>query len=236
MYLLTRPEHKLHKSKVAFAQAGVPVCAIAPFATKGLTKERQQLDDHLADHKPDILIVTSTFAADLLVKQPPNFIPQHIIAIGSSTAKTLADLNRRIITPSHTTSEGLLELPHFQQCDGLRVVVVKGKGGRHLISQTLMNRNAHITECDIYHRVTLNPPVLSSVLNWSDIKGVIATSAEMANALIDLYPHSTIKGLPWLTVSQRVAEHIRTLGVNRVFQSTGASDLALLQWVQQHWE
>ncbi len=236
MYLLTRPRPKLKASCEQFAAHGISVTGIATVDIEQAPlcdAARQQLQN-LSDH--DWIIVTSTFAAQALLQSSPHNIVAKIAAIGSSTANVLSQQGISVHTPELPTSEGMLEMLTRNNAKTCRAVIIKGEGGREYLADRLDKFGIITDELAVYRRILLSPPAESNQWRWRDVKGIITTSVEMAMPLFTHYDVDKLTSLPWLTVSQRIANTLITHGVKSVGIAEGASDAALIKWVQENWE
>ncbi|WP_414829272.1 uroporphyrinogen-III synthase [Alteromonas sp. H39] len=238
MYLITRPKPKLESTKAAFHAAGLNATVVA---TSDIAMEQaaiRALTDHLQQgHKADRYIVTSPFAVDALTHVPANLTSQlPFIAVGSSTCAALAQFSHNVVVPDTFTSEGILRLDELSRENCSQVIMIKGEGGRTAIADELSRRGIAVTAYCVYRRVPLTVPAQTNHWEWQHVKGIIATSETMARQLWELAPQSQVSGLPWLTVSDRVAASITRWGATTVSVCTGASDSALIQWVKDFWE
>lgn len=236
MYLLTRPLEKAQTSAAAFAKAGISVNVVALVSTPPTPTALSQFTQ-LSLAPPDIMIVTSTQAAKLIVQHlSPNTIQNPMVAIGETTYGLLKNAGFNTLCPAEHTSESLLALPIVKHVSNKSVAIVKGAGGRTLINDALFERGAIITQYNVYERKALTPAVATGAVDKSLVSGVIATSAELAHLLIKQYPWLADHPVPWLTVSERIAGILKEMGMTNISVSTGASDKALIKWVQDFWE
>jgi len=232
MWLLTRPLPKLSKSCDQFLAAGIDVIGIAFHDIQPL-----DLEDHLLPHKlsmlhtDDIILVTSVYAATPLLSlcHPPQCT---CLAVGRSTALLLQKAGWQVLTPANESSEGLLSLDATQVGYGRSVLLIKGEGGRDILAPTLQKRGFTVELLDLYRRVPLTPPVVSGPFSEIMCKGVICTSGEAAQALLSWVPEAVTR-LPWLTVSQRVANILHEGGIKTVEICEAASDHAIIEWIQR---
>ncbi|OZA22897.1 MAG: uroporphyrinogen-III synthase, partial [Hydrogenophilales bacterium 17-61-9] len=68
-----------------------------------------------------------------------------VFAVGPGTTRALRNLGvAQVITPQGQDSEALLALPQLQHVAGKRVVIVRGVGGRALLSDSLRARGADV--------------------------------------------------------------------------------------------
>ncbi|WP_171045095.1 uroporphyrinogen-III C-methyltransferase [Pseudoalteromonas rubra] len=190
------------------------------------------------------LIFISQDAVYYLAQHQPTFSPDcQFFAVGDKTAAAIeACFDRRAIVPEQHDSEGVLALPALQQVEDKRVVVVKGRGGRTLISQMLKQRGARVSHCVVYERI----PAATGSDIWLDhwqrqgIDGIVITS----NAAIDaIFNTQQSELLNWLSsrrfylVSQRCAEYLReqyAIKDKQIAISAGADNDALLACIMDN--
>ncbi len=236
MYLLTRPVPGIFKSQQAWQQLGLTVSCLGVVDIVSCDSQISRLATFLRSEKPGIVIITSQYAASALVNLPSGSPAPHYLAVGTATARVLARAGINAQCPDIPTSEGLLALPALKDAKNQQIAIIKGEAGRTTLSDTLSNAGAFVREFAVYRRIVMKAPVQTNQWQWPDVKGIIATSEEMAKQLFRHYNSALIAPLPWLTVSPRVAETIRALGVRNVSVAPGASDEQLCQWIKENWE
>ena len=127
-------------------------------------------------------------------------------------------------------SEGLLQLPEWQQMTQQQVVIVRGEGGRELMADTLRARGAKISYLEVYRRQL---PTVSSELQQQACSAdwLTATSANGVTNLLNLLSASCPQVLqkPLLVVSERIKAFAVQQGFKRVHVSLDASDGAIIQ-------
>ncbi|MCW8091112.1 uroporphyrinogen-III synthase [Alteromonas sp. ASW11-130] len=237
MYLLTRPRPKLAASCAQFAARGISVTGIATLDIEPLVIAEASFSKLRNLASDDWLIITSTFAAKILAQSiSPQNIHAKCVAIGDSTANLLKQHGFSISTPNVPTSEGMLDMLRKNNAKNCQAVIMKGEGGREYLAERLTKIGITPTEIAVYRRNLLSPPVESNQWRWTDVKGIITTSVEMALPLFTHYDSDKLISAPWLTVSQRIADTLISQGVKSVGIAEGASDAALIKWVQENWE
>ena len=189
------------------------------------------------------IIVTSAHAVTGWVTElkPPlqEYHHPNWYAIGSATQRTLLDkLGIDAITPepSFENSEGLLALESLTQIQGEQILILKGKGGRTLISETLRKRGAQVDSLDLYERQIQNlPESAREWLNSSNNALIIVTSLEIANQLIGLLQNQERKHqrFEFLTSSERIAGELSQAGYTAAV-CKNASNQSISAWVQAH--
>lgn len=236
-YLLTRPLPKLHVSEKAFASAGLQASIIATSDIGQVTSEAARLGIYLQKAPtPTLFIVTSAYAAECLGKFTPYLSGHTFIAVGKSTARTLREYVSHVASPDNETSEGVLDYLAVQDAKFDEVAIIKGEGGRTTLASALQRAGKTVAVFCVYHRKRLKSPVSTNQWQWSDVKGIIATSGEMAEGLFAQYDKTALTSVPWLTVSERIIPLLREYGVKQVAISKGASDDALIAWIKENWE
>lgn len=143
-------------------------------------------------------------------------------AIGKATALALENYNIHVdFIPSIATSEQLLMLKPFQECSGKNVLLVKGKGGRDVISTQLNARNAQITELAVYQRILpkLNSQQLKRWWREDALDIILITSNEAMQNLFLLFEkisHEWLKQKTWVVISERLMDEAKALGIKHV--------------------
>ncbi len=141
-----------------------------------------------------------------------------VAAIGSKTADHLRSqgLHCDISPESASDSESLLALPEFSKLSGRDVVIVKGRGGRKKLADTLRQRGASIAFLNVYER--RRPEHLSAQLHAAkgQVDCLTVTSVDALNNLVSaskavgVFPW--LSSLPVITIGQRVSRFARELG------------------------
>ena len=156
-----------------------------------------------------------------------------VCAIGSKTASLLqAKLACEIFVPKkYFSSEGLLELPIFNQVEGEHIFVITAPEGRCLLQEKLREKAAILHEIFVYRREmaqkTQTLPLEKKCL-------VICTSELGLCHFFKLYPearHFYENALEWLLSSERlkqIAMNCYQIPPQRIHVAVNASDTALL--------
>jgi uroporphyrinogen-III synthase len=186
----------------------------------------------------DILIFTSPNAVNFshaLLTSP--LIPLKtcsIAAIGKKTATTLNKMNIPIdLLPQHPyNSESLLKHSSLQSIINKIIIIIKGEGGRNLLSEKLRKRGAKVIELAVYKRKCPIPTQhCLNQLKQKKIDMITLTSSESAYNLFtllnkqDWLPHT-----PLLVGSPRIQQALHTQGINNpFFVASNPSDETMLQ-------
>ena len=172
----------------------------------------------------DVIIFTSTnavrFGASLLDQQRD----LTLAALGPATARALNRSGYRVAVQPHSIfdSENLLLHPRLEHPAGLRILVIKGSGGRAYLEQELRHRGADVLTADVYERVPAVPSrtVLAALLDSftaGAVHVVTATSLEIARNLLEIATHALRREFElvhWLVPGERLAAGVRELGLS----------------------
>ena len=223
--LIIRPEGKCENTVKTFRENGIDAVGLPLIRIQPVEHPCAQLQKTLlSDTPPNVAIFTSTYAAQFVTEsmQAHNWPKQMaVIAVGQSTASALSSTNTPITIPEQSTSEGLLELKDLQDVSNKRIAVVKGKGGRTLLTTSLNERNAIVENFDCYERLP-NIAVVEKIRHYEDqVSCVVATSGELIS-LASKHLHPNWYRKPWVVVSERTAEVARNNGINNIVVSPSA--------------
>ena len=158
-FIVTRPAHQAEPLVSLLENNGLTVSAIALLtihpAEPDLPEER--LNQALQDSNRLWLFISPnavSFARQRMSSAQWQQVLQHkLIAVGQSTAAALQHAGASDVTvPQQANSEGLLQLPLLQQVTGQTIILVNGQGGRPLLQQTLLTRQAKLASYTVYRR------------------------------------------------------------------------------------
>ncbi|SFU50204.1 uroporphyrinogen-III synthase [Xenorhabdus koppenhoeferi] len=133
------------------------------------------------------------------------------------------------------TSEDLLQLPSLQQMSNKKVLLLRGNGGREVITSTLRIRGGDVDYCECYSRQPVKYHAANFSRHWQQygIKTIVVTSGEMLQLLYNLVTDRD--GKAWLlgccliVVSERLADIARSLGWQVIKVAKSADNDALMQ-------
>ncbi len=148
-----------------------------------------------------------------------------VIAVGQSSAAVLRQYGIPVsATPEIADSEHLLTLPTLQQVLQKNILLFKGQGGRTLIEETLLQRNAHLVILDVYERVIpkINPQLMKSI--WRDdlVDIILLTSEQSMHNLFRLFEedsHYWLCNKTCLVISKRLAQIASSIGMKHIILS-----------------
>jgi uroporphyrinogen-III synthase len=236
--LVTRPAEQARAlARMIEAEGGVaivsPALAIEPVADAAGVR-----DAIGAVARFDIAVFVSTNAVahgSLLLAGVRGEGPR-IAAIGPSTARALEGAGLRVsIRPrAGYTSEALLDEPDLRSLQGRRVLIVRGRGGRELLAETLAARGAEVVHAEVYERRPAAVDARALTARWKreGIDLVTALSVETLDALLAQLGSAARELLartPLVTASARVIKRAEALGLPDAVHAAGPDDRALIE-------
>lgn len=220
-----------------FATRHVPVMTVSPLQDAESITRIHTCFSRLNDYHG--LIVVSLNAAEqalFWLACFPVHQPLHWFSVGKTTAQflqnSLALKNGASIIYPHERmdSEGLLALPALQadQVKGQHFLLLRGKGGRELIANTLTERGAHVSSCELYHRLfpEQNARLLQEAIQAAD--SIIINSGESLENFLRLAGSSSAFGKTLVVPGERVAQIARQAGFQHIIVAANATDEATL--------
>ena len=228
--LFTRPQGQGEELVSALEDNGwqcirQPLLKIHPFHTEhsqAYISIKQQILN-LCDF--DVVISVSSNASTLAVDWIDQYWPQMPLginwyAVGPSSAAPFKKLGIEVATPLKNHSEGLLTLPDLQDMNLKKVLILRGKGGRELLADTLKSRGASVQYAELYERqaVPFENGELAKLLRQRQIHYALITSGEMAQQLAkEIGQDSALLNIHLIVPSERIAKIAKTLGFNRPY-------------------
>jgi len=159
-----------------------------------------------------------------------------LFAVGAGTAKQLTDRGvTQVIVPQQFSSEGLLNLPQLNSVHNLKILIVKGRGGRPLLHETLIQRGAECDLLDVYARHACDIENELWQKFWRYKKRWVTVASVEALESFDRQRLADQRPLPEkiFTASNRIAERARALGYTAVILAQGAANADFINAVGQ---
>jgi len=212
------------------ATIALPVIVIEPLLCEPLTD------------RFDLVIFVSAHAVRYGLEQAQT---SRIAAIGPATATALAAAERpaNMIAPPPHTSESLLSLPEFAHTAGQRILIVRGAGGRELLSEELLARGAHVRCANVYRRTAAHhaPRDIAALEErWTrgEVNIVTLTSVDILDHLLALLSERgrrLLQQTPFVAISERIERAARAKGlVGECVRAAAADDEAIVNALM-HW-
>ncbi|MBL4608921.1 MAG: uroporphyrinogen-III synthase [Pseudomonadales bacterium] len=237
--IVTRPQAQANVLKKILAGMGAEILAIPGleiFPVENAKLETTCLDLDRFQH----VIFTSANAAHIGMAKLDEYWPQWPVgiewyAVGDATAKVLAEYTIQAHLPDKHSSEGLLALSRLQELAAQKILIVKGVGGRTLLTDTLKARGAELVTAEVYKRVC--PPInigqqtqVEKVLDAGTPLVMVVSSVEtLENLEILLAPSwAGLQQKPLVVVSERIAQHAKEKGFQHVRVSSRPDDASVI--------
>lgn len=153
---------------------------------------------------------------------------QRLAAVGSGTAAALlaGGAGAVLHPPGHGDSTALLQcLPAL---DGQHWVIVRGEGGRELLSEALRERGAHVHDWAVYRREADAQQLHGLLQDLDTLDALLLSSSDVVRTLFAHAGESLLQRLqskPLVVLHPRIAAAARALGARRVAVCDGAQDL-----------
>jgi uroporphyrinogen-III synthase len=145
-----------------------------------------------------------------------------IATVGTSSAASLLrfGLAADLVPATRFTSEGLLELDELQDMSGMRVIIVRGSGGRELLHDTLVERGAEVDYAEVYRRAcpVVEARVMRKLLKPGYLDVITVTSNETLQNLFTMAGpegQALLRNIPLLVGSERQARRAAELGFSQ---------------------
>ena len=159
-----------------------------------------------------------------------------LLALGQATARCLSELGfGQVGHIGSGGSDALLRLPvlNEQQVSGQRIVIVRGRGGRETLRETLLARGAEVSYLEVYRRE--KPTISQADMNkfWHDQKPdvIIITSLTGLDNLVELTPDEQSERLlatGLVVMSERICQQAAQSGFRRIAVATDNTDAGLV--------
>lgn len=165
-----------------------------------------------------------------------------VAAIGRKTAEALQLENINVeLVPPQFDSESLLAMSAMQRVAGKRILIVRGRGGREKLAETLRQRGALVEYAEVYRRIkpAENTPRLQHLLAHQKVDALTVASGDSLVNLIELAGEQKdeLLSLPLMVMSGRVGKLAQQLGfadTGNIHVAPEASDDGLVAALS-HW-
>ncbi len=163
--------------------------------------------------------------------------PANLAAVGPATAAALESSGLAVATPLGAySSEGLLELPQFNQVQGSRILIVTGEDGLAVLAPALRERGAQVGMAEVYRRVALpyDGEHIGQALRAID--AIVITSGQALEHLLRLTPEPMLKVLlqkQLVVPGPRMVEKASELGFRAMIAPEKMSDAGIVQALEQ---
>ncbi len=235
--LVTRPAEQSERLARLIRDAGgepilFPALQIEPLAETAMAP----VLDHLT--RFDLVVFVSPTAARVAMPYilKTGGLPTHakVATVGPGTAAELKKSGvQTIISPqAGFDSEALICELSTMPLGGSRVLIVRGRGGREFLGESLRSRGATVEYLECYYRVKPDRDMreLLSLFGRDGLEACLATSSNIVENLFEMAGaagRSWLCGMPFFVPHPRVAAAAFSRGVQFVFVA-GYGDEALV--------
>jgi len=238
--LVTRPPRQAEALCSLITQAGgrairFPVLDIVP--AEDLAKAADLLHNHAVYRWVFFISANAVeYALRVLGDRMGIAEPTRVAAIGKATAGALVEAGAHdVLTgPPPYNSEALLALPEMHAMRGNRCLIVRGRGGRSLLAETLRARGAVVDYAEVYRRIRPQSDMASLLKCWrrDDVDVATVFSGEALHNLVAMIGASgkdLLTATPLIVVSRRLREQALEMGFEHVIEAERADDAAVLE-------
>jgi uroporphyrinogen-III synthase len=240
--VVTRPAHQSAALTARLEALGAQVIAFPAIRIEPLPLDAAPLP---APDDFDWVIYVSANAVAHATAALPRPARARVAALGPATARALARAGIRVDALPRTgaDSEGLLALPGFAAPQGLRVLILRGAGGRGWLRAELERRGAAVKVLELYRRVPAEPApgavnALARVLGARAAPAIVVTSVEVLAAFVRIVPAAlgtSLRAAPLVVPGARVAAAARESGWHgALIEAASAEDAALVAALAAH--
>ena len=158
-------------------------------------------------------------------------------AVGKGTADCLREFDIEAAYPEdplHYNSEGLLAMSALQELQGQKAIIFRGRGGRDVLRQGLIERGANADYLEVYERriPESHQDLAEAISNRPEIHwALLITSVEGLENFIQLNQKSLAHflNMPMMVLSERIAQAAVASGFRRervgIVKTAGVSDI-----------
>ncbi|MDR2212944.1 MAG: uroporphyrinogen-III synthase [Pseudomonadales bacterium] len=235
---LTRPAQQAAALQAALEARGARVLCLPLLDIVALEPKAQEWERLKQLDRYDFVVYVSPNAARLGLERIFTWWPQYPadlcnLAVGSGTAAVLQAEGLDALYPSERMdSEGLLALEELRQIAGKRALILRGVGGRELLTQNLRERGCSVDHVELYERrlPSYPPDYLAHCLTSEPPGAVVLSSAEAIGNLRALFEAQGLKWreLPLYVASERLREQAAQWGFHHIKRLDSASDAAII--------
>ena len=228
--LVTRPEKQAKNLCTLIENNGGKVIAFPVIDIAPLMPDLSNIDLSVLD----MIIFISRNAVDYCPVIIKDNITSSIslVSVGSGSAESMHSHQMRVdLQPAHSTgSDGLLLMPELEDVTDKRILIVRGKGGREHLANTLRQRGATVDYLEVYQRTLPAPSIeqcdealLADCMVCTSVTGVKNVGLLLEQNL------KSITNKPIIVLSERIKDYAVSMGFSVVIVTKDASDTAIIE-------
>ena len=241
MYLVARQESQSLELIELLAGNGYPAIWLPLMTTKLNANEYHQLIASLSNY--NLIFITAPAVIDYLIKEISKLSHNvTILTTGVASASRIRKINEelKIIYPVLGSGIDAIEEEQLLEVfnDGRMLVI--GGDEINLKLQALLNKhNIKFYYSSIYKRVNLaleNPDMLDKYLSDQQITGIIITSKQIAEYLLQYISKASqmehLKELFIISIHKQITEYLCENGLSNVRETAKSDNLSILQTIR----
>lgn len=212
--LVTRPKHQADMLCHLIEQQGwfpvrFPTLEIVAVDNNKISQQFDGLDQY------DWVIFISANAVNFALRANDGKIDRlkntALVAVGKATKKALlqAGLSVDLVPESSFNTEGLLATEEMNHVNGKSCLIIRGKGGREALANSLQERGAAVEYMEVYARVApvCNNSTVVDMLQQGKLDAITVTSGEALKNLLLMIGeelHDRLQAIPIIVISNRI--------------------------------
>ncbi len=237
--LVTRPAHQAENLSILIEQQGwnalrFPTLEIAAVNNQLIQKQLEDIEQW------QWLIFISANAVNFAIQanngKIDNFKGLSIAAVGKATEKALsvAGLSVDLLPEHEFNTEGLLATNEMKQISGKACLIVRGKGGREVLAETLKNRGAKVDYMEVYTRrapVCINTNIYD-LLRDGKLDAITVTSGDALSNLLKMVGaelKAKLISVPLIVISNRIKELAEQYKFKQIAVTEKPGDTAIIE-------
>jgi len=159
-----------------------------------------------------------------------------IIAVGKGTEKALHSIGLSVdlIPEVHFNSEGLLATKEMSNVKGQAFLIIRGRGGRETLANSLRERGAVVDYMEVYAREkpVCNDSNVADMLQQKKLNVITITSGDALNNLMAMIAkelHDRLVSVPIIVISHRIKELAEQIGFKHISVTEKPGDTAIIE-------
>ena len=159
-----------------------------------------------------------------------------IAAIGKATEKAIhaVGLSVILLPDGEFNTEGLLATNEMNDINGKSCLIIRGRGGREALAESLRERGAKVDYLEVYNRMRpVNTFIdLTDILQNAKLDAITITSGEsLLNllAMIDKALHDKLLAVPLIVISNRIKELAEQKKFKQIVVTNSPGNAAIIE-------
>jgi len=240
--MICRPEPSCTELSRALEAVGADTLKMPMLEVKALEPQAAQRQIVMDLDRYRHIIVLSQHAAKIGMELIEHYWPMLPVAqnwypIGRKTAQILAEHDVNCLTGSQDmTSEELLKCEALKNVHHDEVLIMKGRGGRSTLPDTLSKRCKRLDELELYERIACNysPEQFKQHFSAFSPQFIVALSGETLERLLQLAraSHIDLSQKSFILSSNRVANIAHQAGLNNVLVPNNLQAIDIIRCIK----